>query len=131
MLVMLLSKSAAGRRSTITMMKSTFVAVLASPSVSFRIGSVPSNASSEVATPSASGSAPAMANQVCDGYTLLSATVLKRLSLDQLKQLEFEMDKKLRNTRSDQPDLSDQQALQERNRRISRLEGPNLFSRYS
>jgi hypothetical protein len=69
------------------------------------------------------GSAPAMARQVCDGYTLLSAVTLKRLELDQMKQLEFEMDKKLRNARSDQPDLSDQQALQERNRRISRIEG--------
>ena len=69
------------------------------------------------------GSAPAMARQVCDGYTLLSAVSLKRLDLNQMKQLEFEIDKKLRNTRSDQPDLSDQQALQERNRRISRIEG--------
>ena len=31
------------------------------------------------------GSAPAMARQVCDGYTLLSATTLKRLSLDQMQ----------------------------------------------
>jgi len=77
------------------------------------------------------GSAPAMARQVCDGYTLLSAVTLKRLSLEQMKQLEFEMDKKLRNTRSDQPDLSDQQALQERNRRISRIEGQLRVLRHS
>jgi len=69
------------------------------------------------------GSAPAMARQVCDGYTLLSANSLKRLSVDQMKQLEFEMDKKLRSTRGEQPDLKDQQALQLRNRRISRIEG--------
>jgi hypothetical protein len=69
------------------------------------------------------GSAPAMANQVCDGYTLLSATTLKRLSLDQMKQLEFELDKRLRETRGTQVDLQDQQALQQRNRRISRIEG--------
>jgi len=68
------------------------------------------------------GSAPAMARQVCDGYTLLSKTSLKRLSVDQMKQLEFEMDKKLRSTRGEQPDLNDQKALQERNRRISRIE---------
>ena len=68
------------------------------------------------------GSAPAMARQVCDGYTLLSKNSLKRLSVDQMKQLEFEMDKKLRLTRGEQPDLSDQKALQERNRRISRIE---------
>lgn len=45
------------------------------------------------------GSAPAMANQVCDGYTLLTASTLKRLTLDQMQQLEFEMDKRLRETR--------------------------------
>jgi hypothetical protein len=69
------------------------------------------------------GSAPAMANQVCDGYTLLSTSVLKRLSIDQMQQLQFEMDKRLRETRADQPDLQDQVALQKRNRRISRIEG--------
>jgi len=69
------------------------------------------------------GSAPAMARQVCDGYTLLSGNSLKRLELDQMVQLEFEMDKKLREARSDQPDLQDQLALQARNRRISRIDG--------
>lgn len=68
------------------------------------------------------GSAPAMARQVCDGYTLLSKVSLKRLDLNQMQQLQFEMDKKLRNTRSEQPDLGDQKALQERNRRISRID---------
>ena len=69
------------------------------------------------------GSAPAMANQVCDGYTLLSTTILKRLDIDQMQQLEFEMDKRLRETRGTQPDLQDQVALQQRNRRIGRIEG--------
>lgn len=69
------------------------------------------------------GSAPAMARQVCDGHTLLSPNSLKRLTVDQMKQLEFEMDKKLRNTRGEQPDLNDQPALLDRNRRISRIEG--------
>ena len=68
------------------------------------------------------GSAPAMARQVCDGYNSLSTTNLKRLELDQMKQLEFEIDKRLRATRGDQPDLSDQLALQQRNRRIARIE---------
>jgi hypothetical protein len=77
------------------------------------------------------GSAPAMARQVCDGYTLLSATSLKRLTVDQMKKLEFEMDKKLRATRSEQPDLNDQQALQLRNRRISRIEGQLRVLRHS
>jgi hypothetical protein len=69
------------------------------------------------------GSAPAMARQVCDGFTLLSATNLRRLSLEQMKNLEFEMDKKLRDARGTQPDQKDLKALQERNRRITRIEG--------
>lgn len=77
------------------------------------------------------GSAPAMARQVCDGYTLLSPNSLKRLDVNQLKQLEFEMDKKLRTTRGEQPDLNDQKALQERNRRISRIEGQLRILRHA
>jgi len=69
------------------------------------------------------GSAPAMASQVCDGYSLLSQVSLKRLSLDQMTKLEFEIEKRLRATRSDTVDLNDQPALQARNRRISRIEG--------
>jgi hypothetical protein len=69
------------------------------------------------------GSAPSMARQICDGYTLMSPTILKRLSVDQLQTLEFELDKKLRETRADQPDLDDQAALQLRNRKLSRIEG--------
>ena len=69
------------------------------------------------------GSAPAMANQICDGYTLVTQLVLKRLTLDQMNMLEFELDKRLRETRSDAIDLNDQPALQARNRRISRIEG--------
>lgn len=69
------------------------------------------------------GSAPAMANQVSEGYTLLTTQMLKRLTLDQMQQLEFELDKRLRESRGTQPDLKDQQALQLRNRRITRIEG--------
>ena len=69
------------------------------------------------------GSAPAMANQICDGYTLVTQLVLKRLSLDQMNMLEFELDKRLRETRGEAIDLNDQPALQTRNRRISRIEG--------
>ena len=69
------------------------------------------------------GSAPAMASQVCDGYSLLSRVSLKRLSLEQMTKPEFEIEKRLRTTRSDTVDLNDQPALQARNRRISRIEG--------
>ena len=69
------------------------------------------------------GSAPAMARQICDGFTLVSQVSLKRLSLDQMTTLEFELDKRLRETRGEPVDLEDQPSLQARNRRISRIEG--------
>ena len=69
------------------------------------------------------GSAPAMANQICDGFTLMSQAVVRRLDLSQMKELEFQLDKRLRETRSEPMDLSDQQSVTNRNRRISRIEG--------
>jgi hypothetical protein len=69
------------------------------------------------------GSAPAMARQVCDGFSLLSQVSLKRLSLEQMTTLEFELDKRVRDTRSEPVDLQDQPAIQARNRRLSRIEG--------
>jgi hypothetical protein len=69
------------------------------------------------------GSAPAMARQVCDGFSLLSQVSLKRLSLEQMTTLEFELDKRLRETRGEPVDLDDQPGLQTRNRRLSRIEG--------
>ena len=69
------------------------------------------------------GSAPAMARQVCDGYILLSPVILKRLELDQMQKLEFELDNRLRETRAEPVDLSDQEGIQARNRRLSRIEG--------
>jgi hypothetical protein len=69
------------------------------------------------------GSAPAMSRQICDGYTLVSQVSLKRLSLEQMTTLEFELDKRLREARGEIVDLNDQPALQARNRRISRIEG--------
>ena len=68
------------------------------------------------------GSAPAMARQICDGFSLMSPTLVKRLSADQMQTLEFELDKRLRETRSEAVDLGDQERVQVRNRRISRIE---------
>ena len=68
------------------------------------------------------GSAPAMARQVCDGYTLLSQATLKRLELPQMQELEFEVEKRLRESRGEIPDQTDLDAIRERNRRISRIE---------
>ena len=69
------------------------------------------------------GSAPAMARQICDGNTLVSPVILKRLAVPQLEQLQFELEKALRDSRGEQVSLDDQAALQARNRRISRIQG--------
>jgi len=69
------------------------------------------------------GSAPAMARQITEGYTLVTAVTLKRLTNPQLQTLEFELDKKLRDLRGESVDLNDQPAIQTRNRRISRIDG--------
>ena len=68
------------------------------------------------------GSAPAMARQIADGVTLVTAATLKRLTSQQLDMLDFELDKRIREARSEQPSLDDTQALQTRNRRIQRIQ---------
>lgn len=68
------------------------------------------------------GSAPAMARQICEGYTLVTPALLKRLNVQQLDALNFELDKKIRESRGEIVDLDDQKALQQRNRRISRIQ---------
>jgi hypothetical protein len=72
-----------------------------------------------------------MAQQVCDGYTLLSPVLLKRLNVEQMKVLEFEMDKRLREARADVVDQADPLALSNRNRRISRIDGALRVLRHS
>jgi hypothetical protein len=73
--------------------------------------------------PFVGGSAPGMARQVVEGYTLVNAVSLKRLTDQELNLLQFELDRKLREIRAEQPDLTDMPALQYRNRRMSRLDG--------
>ena len=69
------------------------------------------------------GSAWAMAGQIGDGYILVSDRTWAQLNRGDLEKLAFELDKLLRETRSVQPPLDDIQALQQRNRKVSRLTG--------
>ena len=69
------------------------------------------------------GSAPAMAKQICDGFTIMSQAIVKKLDIRQMEQLEWELDKRLRETRSEAVDLTDQEGVTQRNRRLSRIEG--------
>ncbi len=67
------------------------------------------------------GSAPAMAAQVADGFILLSANALKGFLPGDLMSLRAELDKLLRETRSETPPQDDALAQQARNRRIARI----------
>ena len=68
------------------------------------------------------GSAFAMANQIGEGYIMVTERTFARLLPPELDKLSFELDRLLRDTRGQQPDLADTQALQQRNRKISRLQ---------
>ena len=74
-------------------------------------------------SPYMGGSAPAMASQVADGYTLVSAPQLKRLLDNELDQLQVELEKIVRDIRSEPMNLEDIPAINARNRKISRITG--------
>ena len=67
------------------------------------------------------GSAFAMARDVGERYILLNSSLLRRLSAEELKQLRFEIERLLTGIRSEQPPIDDAIAIQNRNRKISRL----------
>jgi hypothetical protein len=69
------------------------------------------------------GSAWAMAQQISEGYILVSERTYKRLERGELDKLGFEMDKLLRETRGEPVSLDDIQAIQQKNRKAGRLMG--------
>ena len=69
------------------------------------------------------GSAWAMAQQIGDGFILVSERTFKRLERAELEKLGFELDKLLRELRAAQPAADDLPAVQQRNRKLSRLTG--------
>jgi hypothetical protein len=69
------------------------------------------------------GSAPAMAAQITDGFTLLSSNTLKNFAPGELNLLKVELDKILRDARSQTPPQDDALAQAARNRKIARLNG--------
>lgn len=72
-------------------------------------------------SPFLGGSAPAMANQIAEGYTLLTAVQLKRLTDMELDQLQFELEKLLRDLRGQVVPADDVAGNQAKNRKISRV----------
>jgi hypothetical protein len=69
------------------------------------------------------GSAWAMAQQIGEGAILVSERTFKPFVRDQLEKLAFEIDKLLREVRSEQPPLDATQMQQARHRKIARLTG--------
>lgn len=67
------------------------------------------------------GSAAAMASSLMEGYILPSPVNLKKLTVEELRALQFEVEKLLRDQRAVVPDQSDTLALQKRNQRILKL----------
>jgi len=67
------------------------------------------------------GSAPAMANQICEGYILLSTNTLRGFLPGELAMLKVELEKLQREARAVVPPQDDALAQQARNRKIARL----------
>ncbi len=67
------------------------------------------------------GSAYAMVRDVASGHLLVTERTLAKMSKAELELLRFELDRHLREIRGDQPSLDDLPAIQQRNRRIQRI----------
>jgi hypothetical protein len=73
------------------------------------------------------GSAPAMANQIAEGFILLNASNLKGMSPGELGSLRAELEKLQREVRALVTPQDDALASQARNRRIARLNAAVLL----
>ncbi len=62
-----------------------------------------------------------MARDVAEGYLLVTERNFKSMSRSDLDQLVFEIDRHLRELRGEQPALDDVLAIQQRQRRMQRL----------
>ena len=67
------------------------------------------------------GSVYAMVQNISSGVLLVTDKSLKRLTIGDLQQLALELDRQLRMTRAEQPSLEDTKAVQNRHRRIQKL----------
>lgn len=58
-----------------------------------------------------------------EGYLLVTERSFVRLRSNEIDQLSFELERRVREVRGNQPSLQDQKELQSRNRRLQRLVG--------
>jgi len=75
------------------------------------------------------GSAYAMANQIAEGYILVSASSFRRYTKTDIKTLQAEIDRLTREIRGDQPPMDDLQAIQKKNRKLGRLNQTTMILR--
>lgn len=67
------------------------------------------------------GSVYSMVQSICCGALIVTERSFKKLAPAEMQQLSLELEKQLRNVRAEQPPLDDTAALQDRQRRIQRL----------
>lgn len=73
------------------------------------------------------GSAYAMANQIGEGYIIVTERTFTRLLRPELDQLAFELDRLMRDVRGDQPPIDDLAAVQQRHRKLQRLTSATMM----
>jgi hypothetical protein len=67
------------------------------------------------------GSAPSMANQLMEGYIMLSPPMMKRLSPSELRELKMELVKLQREVRAQRVPLDDSLATRQKNHRLQKI----------
>jgi hypothetical protein len=75
------------------------------------------------------GSAWSMARDIAEGFAAVTERSFRSLTRADLEQLAFELERYMRDLRGDQPSLDDIPAIQQRNRRIQRLNTATVVMR--
>lgn len=75
------------------------------------------------------GSAWAMARDIAEGFFLVTERTFRSFARPDLDKVAFELDRHLREVRGEQAPLDDLTAIQNRNRRIQRLNSALLILR--
>ena len=70
-----------------------------------------------------------MARDIAEGYAAVTERSFRNLTRADFEQLAFEIERYMRDLRGDQPSLDDQQAIQQRNRRMQRLNTATVVMR--
>jgi hypothetical protein len=75
------------------------------------------------------GSAWAMVRDIAEGYFLVTERTFRAFGRPELDKISFELERHMREVRGDQAPLDDLSAIQNRNRRIQRLNTAMLILR--